>query len=109
MELLCRSLGCMWGNDAEATHEATAAAVAAAVSETSLQAAWDASLAHLSAYCNSLVDSGRGGGGGGAEGFVPLLAQRAFGELAAAVSTAEARGLTCARAQTLMLHLLKVS
>ena len=37
-----------------------------------------------------------------------LLAQRAFGELAAAVTAAAAAGLGCGRAQTLLLHLLKV-
>jgi hypothetical protein len=54
-------------------------------------------------------------GGGGAEGgalpqpqLAVLLAQRAFGELAAAVKAAAADGLACGRAQTLLLHLLKV-
>ena len=37
-----------------------------------------------------------------------LLAQRAFGELAAAVTAAAADGFACSRAQTLLLHLLKV-
>jgi hypothetical protein len=53
-------------------------------------------------------------GDAGAQSGVPmasrlavLLAQRAFGELAAAVTAAAARGLVCSRAQTLLLHLLK--
>lgn len=37
-----------------------------------------------------------------------LLAQRAFGEMTAAITAAAADGMGCGRAQTLLLHLLKV-
>lgn len=103
------------------------------------QEAFDAALVHLSAYCHMLTGGGSSAaaatdghgpigslvpdtaGGGSARGtaedtggavqerLAPLLAQRAFGELAAAVTAAERRGLLCSRAQTLLLHLLKAS
>lgn len=103
------------------------------------QEAFDAALVHLSAYCHTLTgggssaaagtdgdgpigslvpDTAGGGSAGGTaedtggavqERLAPLLAQRAFGELAAAVTAAERRGLLCGRAQTLLLHLLKAS
>lgn len=47
-------------------------------------------------------------GGMSAATLAALLAQRAFSELAAAVTAAARQGLACGRASTLLLHLLKV-
>lgn len=82
----------------------TPAAASAADTASETTAGVDAAGAAGDAGAPGATDSG----GMGAATLAALLAQRTFGELAAAVTVAAAQGLACGRASTLLLHLLKV-
>lgn len=104
--LTAPAAGHTFDGDGETTPPAETGARAAA------QAAPDAAAGNQTAAEAVGADTG----GDSAEGGEPspgrlavLLAQRAFGELAAAVTAAAAQGLACGRAQTLLLHLLKAT